>query len=140
MEVFKESFHRSIERQTQDREDEMPNTLHSLTLFSHLDRCTSTCLGLTNKYFYVIHRELHGEVGLHENPLYQILPSYLDPKAVYLGSLLRSWIPSGLIFNDFWRQPPFTLPVFLTKERYQEVKQDCFFESWYDEFFDTDDY
>jgi hypothetical protein len=42
---------------------DLPPELH-FALFDFLDPIDSTCLGLTNKHFYAIHRRLHGAVPL----------------------------------------------------------------------------
>lgn len=42
---------------------DIPAELH-YTIFDFLDPIDSTCLGLTNKHFYAIHRRLHGTVPL----------------------------------------------------------------------------
>jgi hypothetical protein len=42
---------------------DLPPELH-FAFFDFLDPIDSTCLGLTNKHFYAIHRRLHGTVSL----------------------------------------------------------------------------
>ncbi|KAK4142070.1 uncharacterized protein C8A04DRAFT_13558 [Dichotomopilus funicola] len=42
---------------------DLPGELH-FAVFDFLDPIDSTCLGLTNKHFYAIHRRLHGSVPL----------------------------------------------------------------------------
>lgn len=42
---------------------DLPTELH-FAVFSFLDKLDSTCLGLTNKHFYAIHRDLNGVVPL----------------------------------------------------------------------------
>ncbi|KAL2127600.1 hypothetical protein VTI74DRAFT_10436 [Chaetomium olivicolor] len=42
---------------------DLPSELH-FAIFDFLDPIDSTCLGLTNKHFYAIHRRLHGTVPL----------------------------------------------------------------------------
>lgn len=42
---------------------DLPAELH-FAVFDFLDAIDSTCLGLTNKHFYSIHRRLHGKVPL----------------------------------------------------------------------------
>ncbi|CAK7237260.1 hypothetical protein SBRCBS47491_009915 [Sporothrix bragantina] len=42
---------------------DLPAELH-YTIFDFLDPIDSTCLGLTNKHFYDIHRRMHGSVTL----------------------------------------------------------------------------
>jgi hypothetical protein len=41
----------------------LPGELH-YAIFDFLDPIDSTCLGLTNKHFYAIHRRMHGTVPL----------------------------------------------------------------------------
>lgn len=43
--------------------EDLPGELH-YTLFDFLDPIDATCLGLTNKHFYDIHRRMHGPVPL----------------------------------------------------------------------------
>ena len=42
---------------------DLPSEVHYL-IFGFLDAIDSTCLGLTNRHFYAIHRKLHGTVPL----------------------------------------------------------------------------
>lgn len=42
---------------------DLPGELH-MAIFDFLDAIDSTCLGLTNKHFYTIHRRMHGSVPL----------------------------------------------------------------------------
>jgi hypothetical protein len=42
---------------------DLPGELH-YAIFDFLDPIDSTCLGLTNKHFYAIHRRMHGTVPL----------------------------------------------------------------------------
>lgn len=42
---------------------DLPSELH-MAIFDFLDPIDSTCLGLTNKHFYAIHRRMHGTVPL----------------------------------------------------------------------------
>jgi hypothetical protein len=42
---------------------DLPGDVH-YAIFDFLDPVDSTCLGLTNKHFYAIHRRLHGSVPL----------------------------------------------------------------------------
>ncbi|KAH8887729.1 hypothetical protein GQ53DRAFT_266963 [Thozetella sp. PMI_491] len=42
---------------------DLPSEMH-FTIFDFLDPIDSTCLGLTNKHFYAIHRRMHGTVPL----------------------------------------------------------------------------
>ncbi|KAL8305718.1 hypothetical protein RB597_003553 [Gaeumannomyces tritici] len=42
---------------------DLPGEVH-YNIFDHLDSIDGTCLGLTNKHFYAIHRRMHGTVAL----------------------------------------------------------------------------
>lgn len=42
---------------------DLPSEVH-YNIFDHLDSIDGTCLGLTNKHFYAIHRRMHGTVPL----------------------------------------------------------------------------
>lgn len=62
----------------------VPSEVH-LELFRHLHRVDSTCLGLTCKKFYNIHRQLHGMVGLGEWDM-------SDIHSKQLHMLLKDWM------------------------------------------------
>jgi len=77
-------------------------------IFEHLDPVTSTCLGLTCKRFYAIHRAIHGSVPLKSSilivPLYRL--SYDIANTQYgLWRLLQDWVPFGMQFC--WRKDKF---------------------------------
>jgi hypothetical protein len=84
---------------------DLPPELHVL-LFSYFDRCTSTCLGLTSKYFYATHRLGETKSYLSDscdipNPI-----SHWCPKTIYLFELLREWIGPEMCYvkenKKFW--------------------------------------
>ncbi|KUJ19743.1 uncharacterized protein LY89DRAFT_682613 [Mollisia scopiformis] len=77
-----------------------------LAIFDFLDPTPSTCLGMTCKAFYPIHRERHGAVHLTTKGLY-------DPIKKCLWQLLRSFFP-GLVFC-------FEIKKFVTLERCEEI-------------------
>jgi hypothetical protein len=69
----------------------IPPELH-LELFQHLDKVTSTCLGLTCKIFYSIHRAIHGKVKLKSpsgTPTYMVHP---DGRTRDLTRLISKWM------------------------------------------------
>jgi hypothetical protein len=83
----------------------LPPEIHVL-LFSYFDRCTSTCLGLTSKYFYATLR--WGEARSHLMDFCEI-PNPISrwcPKRVYLYELLREWMGSDMHYvaekQKFW--------------------------------------
>lgn len=67
-----------------------------LKIFSHLDPGTSTCLGLTCKRLYVLHRSLHGSVRL-ETRCHTARSLASGPK---LYELLEEWYEPG--FEMCW--------------------------------------
>jgi hypothetical protein len=84
---------------------DLPPELHVL-LFSYFDRCTSTCLGLTSKYFYAIHLSCETKSYLTDscdipNPI-----SRWCPKTIYLFELLGEWMGSDMRYvaenQKFW--------------------------------------
>ena len=70
-------------------------------------RNSSTCLGLTCKKFYPIHRALRGVVPLN--------PYYPFNKAHDLGQLLQSWVPSDLTYKP-------RLGKFIDKDKLRQLK------------------
>jgi hypothetical protein len=67
----------------------LPPELH-LEIFKHLHPVSSTCLGLTCKEFYPIHKQLHGVVNLRAKiPAPPRKPHYWG--FVRLGALLNTW-------------------------------------------------
>jgi hypothetical protein len=83
----------------------LPPELH-LEIFKHLDPVSSTCLGLTCKGFYLIHKQLHGVVGLRE-----IIPVYWRRYQSWgftrLGALLNKWASPDYYFH-YWSSVRFT--------------------------------
>ncbi|KUJ10956.1 uncharacterized protein LY89DRAFT_723462 [Mollisia scopiformis] len=76
-----------------------------LMIFDHLDPVSSTCLGVTCKNFYPIHRAIHGTVGLSA---YIIGINKCYPDGQYregwefcLGALLRDFLP-GHVYLSVW--------------------------------------
>jgi hypothetical protein len=67
-------------------------------VFKYLDRVSSTCLGLTCKTFYPIHKKLHGIVRLDR---VVFLPRSASWYVVSLGFLLAQWAGPDLYF-DGW--------------------------------------
>jgi len=61
--------------------DTLPSELH-IKVVQNLDRVSSVCLGVTNKKFYAIHKELHPKVPL--------IAAYLCPEGgMLLFGLLK---------------------------------------------------
>jgi hypothetical protein len=65
-----------------------PPEIHNL-IFQLLDPVTSTCLGITCKTFYGIHRSFHGSVSLATG-------SSINNRDVSLHELLENWVCQGL--------------------------------------------
>jgi hypothetical protein len=83
----------------------LPPELHVL-LFSYFDRCTSTCLGLTSKYFYATH--CLGETKSYLSDSCNI-PNPISrwcPKTIYLFELLHEWVGQDMCYvkeeQKFW--------------------------------------
>jgi hypothetical protein len=83
----------------------LPPELHVL-LFSYFDRCTSTCLGLTSKYFYATHclggtKSYLSDSCDMPNPI-----SRWCPKTIYLFEFLREWMGQDMCYikeeQKFW--------------------------------------
>lgn len=73
-----------------------------LELFRQLDSVTSTCLGLTCKAFYKLHRETKGRVWLWE-----VSPRGPQSFGKPLYELLESWVPVGLVYGKQFRPGKF---------------------------------
>jgi hypothetical protein len=82
-------------------------------IFKKLDRVTSTCLGLTKKDFYLLHKERHRIVPLTACCL---LPPNRESGRILFG-LLKGWMKeAGLVFSK-------TELKFTTRERLAEMKE-----------------
>ena len=88
--------------------DTLPSELH-IKIVQNLDRASSVCLGLTNKKFYGMHKELYPEVPL--------IAAYLSPKGgMFLFGLLKEWMmKAGLVWSPSELQ-------FITPERRAEIR------------------
>ena len=62
-----------------------------LSIFDHLDPVTSTCLGLSSKKLYPLHRSTHKKVGLYETSS--------DHHSLPLAIYLKNWAPSDLVLD-----------------------------------------
>jgi hypothetical protein len=82
-----------------------------LAVFDHLDPVTSTCLGLTCKSFYKIHRSYHSKVRLNQEV------RSMDGRRYLLHEILRKWVPPNL---TYCRVAPH---MFMTHERAREKIQ-----------------
>jgi hypothetical protein len=89
----------------------LPPQIH-LKIFDILDAVRSTCLGLTCKKFYSIHRGVWGTVPLNAWKWYTE-----DNSAHTLRDLLEGFRPVGLLYC------PVRVRKWLTKERYEEVME-----------------
>lgn len=69
-------------------------------VFKYLDRVSSTCLGLTCKTFYPIHKKLHGIVPLD---IVVFRPRAAGWYLVPLGDLLAQWAGPDLYFDGWGR-------------------------------------
>lgn len=88
-----------------DERDLILETCNSLN--ATLDHITSTCLGLTCKALYKIH------TSLHPQPL-KLRGGDNFPPEFSLATRLRSWMPSGLLYNR-------VVDKFVTPERDREI-------------------
>jgi hypothetical protein len=64
-----------------------------LEIFSYLDPCTSTCLGLTCKQFYAIHTKIHGKASL----FYTVKLN--EGMHMHLFYLLHDWV-KALVYTQ----------------------------------------
>jgi hypothetical protein len=77
----------------------LPPELH-LEIFKHLHPVSSTCLGLTCKEFYPIHRQLHGAVSLQAT--IPVSPrNYYFGGFAWLGALLSTWAGPKFFFRPW---------------------------------------
>jgi hypothetical protein len=84
----------------------LPYDIHH-TLFGHLDIVTSTCLGLTCKKLYAIHRKYHSKP---DSLKCLIILKGRGGGLFYLGNLITKWMGKGMKFSyHMWK--------FVTKER-----------------------
>ncbi|KAF8851293.1 hypothetical protein BDZ45DRAFT_767134 [Acephala macrosclerotiorum] len=108
-----------------------PVTLQTLpydikfAITKHLDHVSSTCLGLTCKDFYKVHRRLHGSVSLDSwiivyDPKYPGLPGLTG-----LPRLLKDW------FKERWNLE-YSGPVkkFVELERWYELEDLYWGDGW----------
>jgi hypothetical protein len=73
----------------------LPPEIHR-EIIRQADAVTSTCLGLTCKYFYPTHRKLKKEVPLYR----EVYPMLGENNRPDLGSLLTGWVAkAGLFYN-----------------------------------------
>ncbi|KAG9243384.1 hypothetical protein BJ878DRAFT_119842 [Calycina marina] len=79
-----------------------------LEIFDTLDPVSSTCLGLTSKQFYPIHRSTHQHV-----PLYQQTTSH----GMSLCCLLKDWAPNDMILDA-------RSGKLVSSERYRDLGRD----------------
>jgi hypothetical protein len=79
-------------------------------LNASLDHITSTCLGLTCKALYKIHKTLHPQ------PL-RLRGGDNFPPEFSLATRLRSWMPAGLVYNRITDK-------FVTPERDTEINME----------------
>jgi hypothetical protein len=73
-----------------------PAEVH-LLIFENLNAYDSTCLGLTCKKFYEIHRSIYGTVPLWTGCC--LTPYYMSPPESGLWYTLRNWFPAHLHYN-----------------------------------------
>ena len=95
----------------------LPPELHLkiFDLFSDYYPVDSTCLGLTCKKFYPIHRAIWGSVSLSA---WQFGDDCTGKWAYRLENLLEDFKPPGLYYC------PLRVYKWLTKERYEEVMEE----------------
>ena len=81
----------------------LPPEIH-LSIFDSLDPVSSTCLGLTSRKFYPMHRGAHKHVPLYDT----------GDKGMPLCCLLKDWAPRDLVLDS-------TSGKLMTRERYSEL-------------------
>jgi hypothetical protein len=88
--------------------DTLPSELH-IKIVQNVDRVSSVCLGITNKKFYAIHKDLYPKVPL--------IAAYLSREGgMLLFGLLKEWMKKAGLF---WS--PSELK-FITPERKAEIR------------------
>lgn len=90
----------------------LPASVH-LELFRHLDKVTSTCLGLTCKAFWKLHRAINGRAWLWE-----VSPRGPQTFGIPLHELLESWMPFGLVYGE-----QFFPGKFVAMEKHSKAKK-----------------
>jgi hypothetical protein len=68
-----------------------------LRVFDLLDRCSSTCLGLTTRIFYRLHRAARGKVPLCA---FYFIPAAPDCRGFRLHVLLKEWAGPELMYCE----------------------------------------
>ena len=68
-----------------------------LRVFDLLDRCSSTCLGLTSRIFYRLHRAARGKVPLCA---FYFIPGAPDCRGFRLHVLLKEWAGPELLYCE----------------------------------------
>lgn len=79
-----------------------------LSIFDHLDPVASTCLGLSSKKLYPVHRSKHKKVGLFEGTRDQHIP---------LCFHLKNWAPQDLMLD--WETEKL-----VSRERYGSLQKE----------------
>ncbi|KAH8817057.1 hypothetical protein F5884DRAFT_778338 [Xylogone sp. PMI_703] len=86
--------------------NELPPEL-KLNIFDNLDPVSSTCLGLSSKKLYPLHRSVHKNVGLYEQSQESRVP---------LAFKLRDWMPDDYVLD--WQSEKF-----VSRERLAELEE-----------------
>jgi len=115
--------------------DEDPLTLLTLSsdiileIFDRLSPISSTCLGLTCKTFYTIHREIHGSVDLNTSSSYEITCPMGGESKIAEGKLhvfLHGWMWRGanLVWGGLYDLKFITVERFVSERLQEEAKKE----------------
>lgn len=85
-----------------------------LRIFDLLDRCSSTCLGLSTRVFYRLHRAARGKVPLCA---FYFIPGASDCSGFRLHVLLKEWAGPDLLYHEI--KDKFVSRASYELERYQ---------------------
>src|SRR4051794_29390183 len=98
-----------------------------LEIFDHLSPISSTCLGLTCKYLYAIHRKFHGSVDLKVKDMYQDHWDFSMEVEADLSIFLNSWMlysgNIGLVWGGRYGHKFVTEETLLRLEQEDEVEE-----------------
>ena len=86
----------AISNQENSRLIALPPELQ-LRIFDLLDRCSSTCLGLSTRIFYRLHRAARGNVPLCA---FYFIPEVPDCRGFRLHVLLKEWVGPELLYCE----------------------------------------
>jgi hypothetical protein len=106
----------AITNQANSRLIALPPELQ-LRVFDLLDRCSSTCLGLSTRIFYRLHRAARGKVPLCA---FYFIPGAPDCRGFRLHVLLKEWAGLELLYCEI--RDKFVSRTSLEIERIEHAK------------------